>query len=243
MSSGRFGPPLVKVAAILFICARHIFTIFFFGIGARGIAVSQFYLASMCPSVSHSVPPWLGGAPVGRALLSWSLPSGWTAVLQLGNCPCQVSDIFCELLVCLNQLVNGVVLLNGCICQVVECRHLLRLDDFWGSGLNGQGQVARGHAVDVAHLSKCGHPVDLPLVPPVIREGMASPLSPCKSHFPTVERMFGPGCDHHFLRDGYASVLSKYLAFLLLVCVDGKGKFGTNSLVEIGGIVVEIRLA
>jgi hypothetical protein len=33
------------------------------------------------------------------------------------------------LLVCLNQLVNGVVLLNG---QVVEqCRHLLHLDNIW----------------------------------------------------------------------------------------------------------------
>ncbi len=112
-----------------------------------------------------------------------------------------------------------------------------------GSGLIGQGQVARGHAVDVTHLSKCGHPVDLPLVPPMIREGMASPLSPYKSHVPTVEHMFGPGRDHHFLRDGYASNLSKCLAFLLLACVVGKGKFGINSLVEIGGIVVEIRLA
>jgi hypothetical protein len=114
---------------------------------------------------------------------------------------------------------------------------------FLGSSLIGQGQVARGHAVDVPHLSKCGHPADLPLVPPVIREGTASPLSPCESHFPTVERMFGPSRDHHFLRDGYSSVLSKCLAFLLLACVDGKGKFGMNSLVEIGGIVVEIRLA
>jgi hypothetical protein len=88
--------------------------------------------------------------------------------------------------------------------------------------------------VDDAHLSKCSHQVDLPLVPPVIREGTASPLSPCKSHVPTVERMFGPGRDHHFLRDGYASILSKCLAFLLLACVDGKGKFGIISLVEIG---------
>ncbi len=134
MSSGRFGPPLVKVAATLCICARHISTIFFFGIGARGAAVSQIYLPSMCPSVSHSVPPWLGGAPVGRAFLSWSLPSEWTAVLQLGNGRCQVSDNYCKLLVCLNKLVNGVVFLNGCICQVVKrCCHLLRLDDFWAA--------------------------------------------------------------------------------------------------------------
>jgi hypothetical protein len=217
---------------------------FFFGIEARGIAVSQFYLSSMCPTVSHSVPPWLGGALVQRALLSWSLPSGWTAVLQLGNGCCQVGDNFCLLLVCLNQLVNGVVLLNGCICQVVElCCHLLCLDDFLGSSLIGKGPVAEGHAVDVAYLSKRGHPVDLPFVPPVIRKGTASPLSPCKSHVPTVERIFGPGHGRHFLRDGYSSVMSKHLAFLLLACVDGKEKFGINSLVEIGGIVVEIRLA
>ncbi len=94
---------------------------------------------------------------------------------------------------------------------------------FLGSGLIGQGRVTGGHAVDVTLLSKCGHPVDLPLVPPVIREGTASPLSPCGSHFPTVERMLGPGHDHHFLRDGYASILSKCLTFLLFACVDGKG--------------------
>jgi hypothetical protein len=105
-------------------------------------------------------------------MLSWLLPSGWTAVLQLGDGRCQVSNNFCLLLVCCDQLVNGGILLNGCFCQVVEQRcHLLFLDNFLGSSLIGKGQVAGGHAVDVAHLCKRGRPVHLPVVQCVIREG------------------------------------------------------------------------
>ncbi len=73
---------------------------------------------------------------------------------------------------------------------------------FLGSCLIGKGQVARGHAVDVAHLCKCSSPVVLPVVPCMIREGTAFSLLPCKSHVPTVESMLGPGHDHHFLGDG-----------------------------------------
>ncbi len=71
------------------------------------------------------------------------------------------------------------------------------------------------------------------------------PLLPCKSHLPTVESMLGPGRDHHFFGDWYASLLRKCLAFLLLALVDGKWKIGIGSLVEIeiGEVVVKIRLA
>ncbi len=107
----------------------------------------------------------------------------------------------------------------------------------------GKGQVAGGHAVDVAHLHERGCPVNHPVVPCVIREGMVSPLLSCESHVPTVESMFGPGCGHHLLGDGYTSILSKHLALLLLVHVDGKGKVRIDSLVEIGDVVFKIRLA
>ncbi len=112
-----------------------------------------------------------------------------------------------------------------------------------GSRLIGKGQVAGGHAVAVTHFRKCGRPVVFPVVPPVLREGMAFLLSPCKSHVPTVESMLGPSRDHHFLGDGYACILREHLSLLLLARVDDKWKFGIDSLVEVGDIVVEIRLA
>ncbi len=107
----------------------------------------------------------------------------------------------------------------------------------------GKGRVTGGHAVDVTHLRKHGRLVVLPVDPCVIREGMAFPLLPCKSHVPTVESMLGPGRDHHFLRDGYASILCKHIALLLLELAEGKEKIGIDLLVQIGYIVVEIRLA
>jgi hypothetical protein len=195
-------------------------------------------------AVPHSFPPRLGGAPMGRALPSQSLLSRWTTVLQLGNYPCQIDNMFCLMLVCCDQLVNRVVLLDGCICQVVkQCRHLLCLYNFLGSCLIGEGRVAGGHAVDVVRSRKCRRPVVFPVDPRVIREGMTFPLSPCKSHVPTVESMLGPSLDHHFLGDGYACVLHKCLALLLLVRLDGKWKVGIDSQVEIGDFAVEIRLA
>jgi hypothetical protein len=115
MSSGRLGPPLVEVTATLHICAHRILTMSFFGVGASGTAVARFYFPSVCPAVSHHVPRWFGGAPMGRALLSRSVPSGWTAILQLGHGCCQAGNNFHLLLVCGNHLVNGVVLLNGCV--------------------------------------------------------------------------------------------------------------------------------
>ncbi len=76
----------------------------------------------------------------------------------------------------------------------------------------------------------------------VINEGMVFPLLPCESHVPTFESTFLPGCDH-LLGDGYGSVLCKRLTFLLLVRVDSKGKVWINSFVEIGAVVIKIRLA
>ncbi len=107
----------------------------------------------------------------------------------------------------------------------------------------GKGQVAGGHVVDVAHFCKCSHPMILPVVPHMVKEGTTFPLSPCECHVPKVESMLGSSCYHHFLGDGHTCVLCKSLALLLLACVDGKWKVGIDSLVEIGDVVVEIRKA
>ncbi len=55
--------------------------------------------------------------------------------------------------------------------------------------------------------------------------------------------MLGSGHHHHFLGDGHACVLCKSLALLLLARVDGKWKLKIDSLLEIGDVVVKIRLA
>jgi hypothetical protein len=57
--------------------------------------------------------------------------------------------------------------------------------------------------------------------------------------------MLGPGLSHHFFGDGHACILCERLALLLLVLahVDGEWKVKMDSLVEIGDVVVEIRLA
>jgi hypothetical protein len=65
---------------------------------------------------------------MGRVLTSCSLLSWWTAVLQLGSGCRQSGDNFCLLLVCHDQLVNSIILLDGGICQVVKQHlHLLCL--------------------------------------------------------------------------------------------------------------------
>jgi hypothetical protein len=46
-----------------------------------------------------------------------------------------------------------------------------------------------------------------------------------------------------YLADGHTCILCKSLALLLLARVDGKWKVRINSLVEIGDIAIEIRLA
>ncbi len=77
----------------------------------------------------------------------------------------------------------------------------------------------------------------------MVKEGMVFPLLPCELHVPTAESMLGSSRHHHFLGDGHACVLCKGLALLLLAREDGKWKVGINFLVEIGDVVVEIRLA
>ncbi len=68
--------------------------------------------------------------------------------------------------------------------------------------------------VDVVHFHKCSHPVILPVVPRMVKEGMTFPLSPCECHIPTVESMLGSSRHHHFLGDGHAYALCKSLALL-----------------------------
>ncbi len=77
----------------------------------------------------------------------------------------------------------------------------------------------------------------------LFNRGKGIPLSPHERHVPIVESMLGTGPDHHFLGDGHACVLHKHLALLLLECVDDKWKVGIDSLIGIGDVVVEIRLA
>ncbi len=56
--------------------------------------------------------------------------------------------------------------------------------------------------------------------------------------------MFGPGSDHPFV--GYwedSSAGGKDLAFFLFACVDGQGEAGVDACVEVGHVVIQVRLA
>jgi hypothetical protein len=112
---------------------------------------------------------------MGRILTPCLLLHGETAVLELHNGLCKIGNDFCLLLVCCDQLVNCIILLDGGICQVVkQCCHLLCLDNVLCSCLIGKGEVAGGHAVDVVHFCKRGHSVILPVVSPMVKDGVST---------------------------------------------------------------------
>jgi hypothetical protein len=55
--------------------------------------------------------------------------------------------------------------------------------------------------------------------------------------------MHGACGDHHFVGDGYSSIGGKDLTLLLFPHVDNKGEAQVNARLEIGHIVIQIRLA
>jgi hypothetical protein len=214
---------LQKVATALCVCMHSILIISFSGKRTSGAAVSHLNPKTVHPAVPCRVLFWLGGSPMGRVLMSRPLLHWGTAVLQLCDGLCEIGHNFCLLLVSCDQLVDCIILLDGGICQVVKQHgHLLCRDDFLCSYLIGKGQVARGHAVDVAHSHKHGCPVILSAVPRMVKEGTAFSLLPCKHHVSAVESMLGSGHHHHFLGDGHTCVLCKSLALQMIARVDGK---------------------
>jgi hypothetical protein len=55
--------------------------------------------------------------------------------------------------------------------------------------------------------------------------------------------VLGTSGDHGFVGDGDSGIGGKYLAFLLFPCVDFKGEAQVDAGMEIGRVVIQIRLA
>ncbi len=55
--------------------------------------------------------------------------------------------------------------------------------------------------------------------------------------------MFGPGGDHHFVLDWDSSVVGDDLVYFFFASVDGQGVAGVDAYVEVGHVVVQVRLA
>ncbi len=68
------------------------------------------------------------------------------------------------------------------------------------------------------------------------------PLAPCKFYAAAGEGGFRAGSYHRGFGNGNAGVLSKHLAFLLFACVNGKWEGRLDAGVELGHVVIDIRL-
>ncbi len=138
---------------------------------------------------------------------------------------------------------DGGILLNGCMHQIVQGRsHLLCLVEFGGL-ICTKCCVAGSHAIDIAHLGKDGGPMGLPVGPSVVNNWAMFPLAPGQHHVAACQGMLGTCGDHGFVGDGNTGIGGKDLTFFLLPHVDGKGEAGVDAGMEVGHVVIQIRLA
>jgi hypothetical protein len=213
--------------------------------------VANLNLVAVRPAVPNFVPRRFCVAPVRGADTgfcqgggsSWCR-RGWDAsCAHLCNGELDVGNDFGECGIGGDQVFNGGVLLNGCICQIVEGRcHLLCLFEF-GSLICNKRCLAGNHAIDIAHLGKGGSPVGLPVGLIVVKDWAMFPLAPGQLHVVARQGMLGTCGDHGFVEDGDSGIGSKDLTLLLLCCVDSKGEAGVNAGMEVGHVVIQIRLA
>ncbi len=71
---------------------------------------------------------------------------------------------------------------------------------------------------------------------------MTFPLTPHKFHATAVEGSFLAGSYHHGFGNGNAGILGERLAFLLFVHVNSKWEGRLDAGVELGHVVVNIKL-
>jgi hypothetical protein len=96
-----------------------------------------------------------------------------------------VSNGFGEHCIGGHQVLNGDILLNGCICQIVMRRsHLLCQFEF-GSLICTKRCVSGSHAIDVLHFSKGGSSMGLQVGPSVVEKWAMFPLVPGQCHVAT----------------------------------------------------------
>jgi hypothetical protein len=199
---------------------------------ACGTDVANFDLVTMHPAVPDLVQNRFGVALVRGAETgihqgggSRRCRRGWDAsCAQSCDGELDVSNGFGECGVGGNQVFDGGILLNDCVCQIVEGRsHLLCLVE--SSGLIcTKCCVAGSHVIDITHLSKGGSPMGLPVGPGVVNNWMILPLVPGQRHVAACQGVLGTCGNHGFVKDGDTGIGGKDLTFLLLPCVDGKGE-------------------
>ncbi len=102
--------------------------------------------------------------------------------------------------------------------------------------------VAGGHAIDIAHLGKGSGPMGLPVGLSVVDNWAMFPLAPGQRHVAARQGVLGTCGDHGFVGDGDTGIGGEDLTFLLLPCVDGKGEAGVDAGMQVGHVVIQIRL-
>jgi hypothetical protein len=157
---------------------------------ACGAVVSNLDLVFMCPAVPDLAPSRFGVALVGVAdagFHHWGgscwCGRGWdSGGALLCNGELNVGNGFGERCIDGHQVLDGGVLLNCCICQIIERRsHLLRLFEFGGLVCTKRC-VSGSHMIDVMHFGKGGGPMGLPVGPSVAGKWVAFPLAPGQHH-------------------------------------------------------------
>jgi hypothetical protein len=158
---------------------------------ACGAGVANLDLVTMRPAVPNLVPCRFGAAPVRGADMGFHQQGrshwcgrGWDDASGAHLCDGEldVGNGFGERCVGGYQVLNGGILLNGCICQIVKRRsHLLCLVKF-GSLICTKRCVAGSHAIDVTHFGNGGSSMCLPVGPSVVNRWAMFPLAPGQHH-------------------------------------------------------------
>jgi hypothetical protein len=155
---------------------------------ACGAGVANFDLVTLCPAVPKLVPSRFGVAPVRGADTGfrhwggshWCRRSWDASGAHLCNRELDFSNGFGEHCVGGHQVFDGVILLNGCICQIVERRsHLLCLFELGGL-ICTKHCVAGSHATetDVTHFGKGSSTMGHPVGPSAVDRRATFPLMP-----------------------------------------------------------------
>jgi hypothetical protein len=70
-----------------------------------------------------------------------------------------------------------------------------------------------------------------------------SPLAPGQHHVAARLGVLGTGGDHGFVGDGDSGIGGEDLTFFLFPCVDSKGEAQVDAGMEVGHVIIQIRLA
>ncbi len=133
--------------------------------------------------------------------------------------------------------------MNSHVCQIVKERcNLLCLFEFDGL-ISTKCCLAGSHAIDIAHLGKGSSPMGLQVAPIVVEDRAKFPLVPGQHHVAVHQGLLGTCVDHGFVGDGGSGIGSKDLTLLLLPRVNSKGEAGVNAGMEVGHVVIQIKLA